>query len=193
MASAPALSTLLDGLGSALAAGGLQAIPPGWMPVAVFSLRAIDLTLATLRMLAVVQGRRLFAWITGFLQALFFLSAVAGVLVHLNNLWNVVGYAAGFATGGVLGLWLESRFGASHSLIRVVSPHRGAAVADALHHEGFGATELSGSLEAGMVSTILCYVPRRKAEHTRDLVVAIDPQAFVTVERVRAVGGGWKA
>ena len=172
---------------------GLERLPPAVLPFAIFALRTADLTLATWRMLAVVQGRRLFVWVTGFLQAVFFLTAVAGVLSQLGNLWNLAGYSAGFATGNVVGIWMEARFGAGHSLLRAVSRRRGGAVAAALHAQGLGATEITGRGPEGTESTVLCYVPRRRVDPTRDAIVAADPEAFVSVEEVRRLGGGWRA
>ncbi len=42
-----------------------------------------------------------------------------------------------------------------------------------------------------MVELIFCYVPRRQAQRARRRVVAIDPEAVITVENVRALVGGW--
>ena len=171
----------------------LGSLNPAILPLVVFALRTTDLTLATWRLLSMVQGHRGRVWILGFLQAMFFITAVAGVLAQLSNPWNLVGYAAGFATGSVAGLWVETRFGAGHTLLRVSSPARGPAIAEALHDHGYGATELPGRHIDGTISLILCYVPRPKVDQLRNLITAADPAAFISAEAVRRIGGGWRA
>ncbi len=172
---------------------GWDTVPPAILPLLVFTLRTTDLTLSTLRMLAVVRGRRLAAWILGFAQALVFISAVAGVLSRLDDPWNWIAYAAGFGTGNVVGILLESRLAPGHSLLQVVSPRRGQAVSEALRRTGRGVTSLAARGLGGAVSLLLCYVPRRDVEAARQEILGADPEAYITVGHVRQVRGGWRA
>jgi uncharacterized protein YebE (UPF0316 family) len=168
-------------------------VPAALLPALIFALRAADLTLATLRMLVTVRGRRGAAWILGFAQALVFISAVAGVLSRLEDPWNWIAYAAGFATGNVVGILLEARLAPGHSLLQIVSPRRGLAVAETLRRQGRGATALAARGHEGSVSLILCYVPRREVDSAHREILTADPEAFVMVGHVRRVRGGWKA
>lgn len=183
--------SILTQLGEALAAGA--AARPAWFPLLIFALRSVDLTLGTLRVLTVARGRRLAAWSIGFFQALLFISATAGVLDDLTNPWNLAAYAAGFATGNVLGITLENLIAPGHSLLRVVSSRRAEAVAEQLRQAGWGATELLARGAEGTVGMILCYVPRRELGAARQAALAADPAAFLTAGPVRALRGGWRA
>lgn len=182
-------------LGAALAAprAGWDEIPAALLPLLIFGLRTTDLTLSTLRMLVTVHGRRAAAWGLGFAQALVFISAVAGVLSRLEDPWNWIAYAAGFASGNVAGILLEERLAPGHSLLQIVSPGRGQAVSEALRSRGRGVTTLAARGLQGAVALILCYVPRRQVEAARLDVLEADPEAFVTVGHVRQVRGGWRA
>jgi uncharacterized protein YebE (UPF0316 family) len=113
-------------------------------------------------------------------------------LTTLTNPLNLLAYAAGFATGNVIGLSLENRVLPSHALVRIYSAARGTAIADALRREGWGATEIFGRGFGGSVEMILCFAPRRVANRLRDRVVALDPEAVVTLENVRSLLGGWR-
>jgi len=66
------------------------------------------MTLDTLRVLVVMRGRRKTAWVLGFFQSLIFVIAITSVLSNLDNPLNILGYAAGFATGIVVGWQLKS-------------------------------------------------------------------------------------
>ena len=191
MPADPQLGEALHALAGAWAAGPAERA--AWFPLVIFALRSVDLTLGTLRVLTVVRGRRLAAWAIGFCQALLFISAIAGVLDDLANPWNLAAYAAGFATGNVLGIALEAIFAPGHSLLRVVSPRRGEAVAARLRQAGWGATEMTARGAEGTVGMILCYVPRRALGAARQEVLAADPEAFLSAGPVRALRGGWRA
>ncbi|UCF61132.1 MAG: DUF2179 domain-containing protein [Anaerolineaceae bacterium] len=168
-------------------------IPLTLLPLIIFGLRTVDLTLSTLRMLFVVRGRRASAWIFGLLQAIVFITGIAGVLGNLKDPLNLIAYAGGFATGSVLGMVIEFWLAPGHSLLRITSAKRGRTILELLHEEGRGATEISGQGKLGMVSLIFCFVPRRYVDDVKRSVVETDPEAFVTVEHVRQLRGGWRA
>lgn len=170
-----------------------ERIPLALHPVLIFFLRTSDITLATLRMLTVVRGRPLMAWIIGFLQAGLFISVVAGIIANLANPLNLIAFAAGFATGNVIGITLESRLVPGHSLLRIVSVRFGDQIAETLRKAGKGVTEVAGQGRQGVVGYLYCFIPRKEVLSTRDQITAIDPQAFITVENVRQLQGGWKA
>jgi uncharacterized protein YebE (UPF0316 family) len=168
-------------------------VPQDFMPLVIFLLRTFDLTLGTLRMLSVVRGMASTAWIIGFFQALSFILGIAGVLSNLKNPLNLIAYAAGFATGNVIGILIESKAAPGHSMLRILSPERGRLISETLHTLGRGATEVSAQGQNGMVSLIYCYVPRREVRETKDQILRLDPDVFITVENVRELQGGWRA
>lgn len=167
------------------------ALPPYAIPLVLFSLRAGDLTLSTLRMLNVIRGRMLTAWLFGLFQAGFFLLGAAGLLGNLSNPLNLVAYAAGFATGNVIGLTLENWLIPGHTLLQIISSSRSSAIVEALHRAGLGATEVSGRGRSGTVGAIYCYTARRAMDRAKRLVLAIDSGAFVIAQSVRSLHGGW--
>lgn len=160
----------------------------------IFFLRVMDMSLDTIRVLMVVRGRRKVAWILGFLQSAIFVVAISSVLTHVNNPLNVIGYAAGFATGNVVGMMIEDRLAIGHKLLTIISPMRGAAVADQLRGAGYGVTEISGRGKDGTVTMLHTSVFRKDMDHVETIILEADPQAFVTSEDVRPVRRGhWRA
>lgn len=159
----------------------------------IFLLRTCDLSLGTLRFLTVTRGKKATAWLLGFSQSLFYIIGIAGVITSLAQPLNLLAYAAGFATGTVLGVSIESRLAPGHILLRITSSRRGVLILSHLHSEGIGATELSGMGLQGSVSMIYCYTPRRRIEFVRDLVLDLDPDAVLAFEKVPALRGGWRA
>lgn len=169
-------------------------IPVYLLPLLIFSLRVVDMSLDTLRVLFVIRGKKPLAWILGFAESLLWVIAITSVLSNLNNLWNIVGYAAGFATGNVVGMLIEERLAIGHGHMRIISSRRGPAIAEALRDAGYAATELSGRGRDGTVSVISASVRRRDALSVQNEIYAIDANAFITIEDIRPLHRGyWRA
>ncbi len=169
-------------------------LPPAVLPFLIFLLRVGDMSLDTLRVLFVIRARKGFAWALGFAQSAIWVLAISNVLAHLDNPLNLLGYAAGFATGNVVGMWIEERLALGHVDVRVISSRRGAAVAEALRSAGFAVTEFSGRGKDGTVTILNCSVRRREVGRVEKHVAGVDPEAFVTVEEVRPLHRGfWRA
>jgi uncharacterized protein YebE (UPF0316 family) len=172
----------------------LSTLAPWLSALFIFSLRVIDMALDTLRFLLVVRGRKGLAWVMGFLQSAIFVVAITTVLSNLKNVWNIVGYAGGFATGVVVGMLLEERLAIGHGHLRIISSTRGAAIAEALRAHGYAVTEMAGRGKDGTVAVLNASVLRRDIDRVHGLVAQSDPNAFVTVQDVRPVRHGfWRA
>ena len=157
----------------------------------IFALRIVDVTLAIVRILMVMRGRKAFAWVFGFFQALVYIVAIKEVMSDLGNWANTIAYAGGFATGNVVGIWLESKLAVGYGHIRIMSPRYGAALTDRLREAGFAVTVVSGRGRDGSVDILVMSVPRRQIKRINIIVEEVDPNAFVTVENVRPLRKGF--
>lgn len=169
--------------------------PQAWLSaIAIFFLRISDMSLDTIRVLFVMRGRKGLVWIIGLVQSLIFVIAITRVLANLDNPLNVIGYAAGFATGNYIGIMIEDRLAIGHVLISIISTSSGAEIAEKLRAGGYGVTEISARGKDGMVSVIHCNILRRETARVENLIMEIDPTAFITREDVRPVRRGfWRA
>jgi uncharacterized protein YebE (UPF0316 family) len=159
--------------------------------IPIFFLRVVDVSLYTIRLMMVVRGRKVLAWTFAFFQSFIFVTALQMVLSDLGDWAKFLGYAAGFATGILTGMWLESRMAVGYTHLRVISPRRGAELAERLREAGFAVTEISGMGRDGVVNLLSCNVLRKQAGQLESLVQQIDPEAFMTAEDVRKVDGGF--
>lgn len=160
----------------------------------IFALRVSDMTLDTIRVLFVFRNKRGLAWILGFCQSLIFVIAITSVLSNLENPINIVAYAAGFATGNVVGMTIESRLAIGHIHMTVISPSSGPRIVDALRQDGYAVTEISGRGRSGMVTVMHIDVLRKKVHNVETIILKMDPEAFITAEEVRPLRRGfWRA
>ncbi len=173
----------------------LLSSPQAWLgALLIFFLRVCDMSLDTLRVLFVMRGKKRVAWVLGFCQSAIFILAIGRVLTSITNPLNIIGYAAGFATGNVVGMIIEERIAIGHILVNIISPRRGSAIVSHLRQNGYAVTELAGRGKDGMVSMINCNVLRKQVEAVHTLVNEIDPDAFITAEDVRPIRHGfWRA
>jgi uncharacterized protein YebE (UPF0316 family) len=169
--------------------------PQAWLGAGIiFLLRVSDMSLDTLRVLMVMRGKKSVAWVLGFFQSAIFVLAISNVLSNLGNPLNIVGYAAGFATGNVVGIQIEEWLAIGHINIRIISSRRGAAIIERMRSEGYAVTEVPARGKDGMVTMINSSVRRKNVEQVHKLVDEIDPDAFITAEDVRPVRRGfWRA
>ncbi|MCS6992230.1 MAG: DUF5698 domain-containing protein [Anaerolineales bacterium] len=166
--------------------------PAAWLAaLGIFALRVADMTFDTLRVLFVMRGRKAISWGMGFIQSVIFVVAISSVLGNLDNPLNIIGYAAGFATGNVIGMIIEERLAIGHVQAQIVSPRRGVLLANALRQAGFGVTEIPARGKDGMVSMLSVSILRKDTGRIEQLVHETDPEAFVTIEEVRPMRRGF--
>lgn len=157
----------------------------------IFGLRIVDISLYILRFMMVMRGRKILAWTFGFCQALVYIIAMSVVLTNLGNWFNMVGYAAGFATGIVVGMWVEGKLAMGRLHLRIVSQGHGDEIAESLRLEGFGVTEIPAWGKDGMVNLLNCNILRRDESRVVRMVKELDDGAFITAEDIRHVERGF--
>lgn len=169
--------------------------PQAWLSAGlIFTLRVTDMTLDTMRVLFVMRGRKSIAWVLGFFQATVFVTAITTVIRDLSNPLNIIGYAAGFATGVLVGMLIEERLAIGYLHMRIISSRRGTGIAESLRSEGYAVTEIPARGKDGMVTMLNCSVPRKDIDQLKDTVNTVDPEAFITSEDIRPVRRGyWRA
>jgi uncharacterized protein YebE (UPF0316 family) len=162
-----------------------------WGPLLIFSLRIVDVSLATLRMLLSVRGFKMAAPLIGFFEVLIWVFAVGNAIRFLDSPLHLLGYAGGFATGTLVGLWIEEKMAFGLSTVRIMSQHGGVEIAEALRDQGFGVTEFAGHGRQGRVEVVYAVIRRRDLPFVFEQVGVWDPEAFVTVEEPRTIHRGW--
>lgn len=157
----------------------------------IFCLRIGDVSLATMRLLMSVRGRKLVAAALGFFEILIWITAVGTALQNLTSWMHVVAYAGGFSAGTFVGLMIEERLAFGLAIVRITSRHAGVELAEALRGMGFGVTETAGHGREGNVEIINTAVRRRDLPKVYREIERWDPQAFVVVEEPKTIQRGW--
>ena len=167
------------------------AYSPWVLPILIFALRVVGIGIDTLRVLFMIRGQKLLVWLLGFVETALWVVIISQVLSNLSNPWNMLAYAAGFATGNVVGMMVESRMALGHVELRAVSTARGKAVAEAVRGLGHAVTEYPARGRDGTVEIIHCSVMRRDLSSLYEEICATDPQVFITVAEIRPLHRGF--
>jgi uncharacterized protein YebE (UPF0316 family) len=160
----------------------------------IFLLRVSNNAIDTIRILFMVRGKKLFAWICAFLVSLNYIVVISSVLSDLKNPIIIIMYSSGYATGNVLGMWLEDKLALGHLQLTIISASLGSLLAEHLRSNGFAVTEIPARGKDGMVTVLHCDVLRKQLALIENLVKEVDENAFITAEEVRPVRRGfWRS
>lgn len=157
----------------------------------IMSLRIIDVSLGTIRMIITVQGKKYVAGAIGFVEVTIWVVAISSVMSHLDNWINVAAYSSGFAIGTVLGITLEQKLGSGFVWLNIISMNYADDITNALRSNKFGVTLIPGEGASGGVTVLLVLIPRKRQKEVMQLIVKIDPKAFVTMQSSIPHRGGY--
>ena len=159
--------------------------------VYIFFARILDVSIGTLRIIMISRGYRYVAPLFGFVEVIIWLTAISRVLASLESVYSYIIYAAGFAAGNYVGMLLEERLPFGYKSLRVITSKEVSALPLMLREEGFGVTMSEGTGLKGRVTIIYSLVPKKHVQRFLEIVNILEPNAFITIEEVRAYQAGF--
>ena len=160
------------------------------LPFIIFLTRVLDVTLGTLRIIFVSRGRKVLAPLLGFVEVLIWITVVSQVVGGARNFAAYLAYAAGFAVGNYVGMFIEEKLAIGTLVVRIILSRQGKTLVDHLRQAGFGVTQVDGQGASGQVLLVYTIVMRKELERVIDIIEAVSPKSFFTVEELRSVREG---
>lgn len=161
-----------------------------WGYLFIFFARVTDVSLATVRTLLLVRGKRVPAAILGFFEVTVYIVALGRVMSTLNNPLNLIAYSLGFATGNFVGATLDERMALGYLTVQVITSDLQSDLAAVLRAQGFGVTALYGEGRDGPRQILYISLKRKFLPQIMSTLEAQEPDAFVTVMDTRLTQGG---
>ena len=123
----------------------------------------------------------------GFVEVLIWIVIVAQIFSNLDNWLNYVAFAAGFATGNFVGMYIEEKMKMGIQIFRIIVGENSESLIKALKEENFRVTTLAGEGKYGPVKVIFTVAKRKRWQHLTLILNQYAPNAFYSVEDVKHV------
>lgn len=160
------------------------------LPLVVFFARIGDVSLATMRIMLLMSGRRQIAPLLGMLEALIWILAIGQIIRSVNSPLAYLAYAAGFGAGTYVGMWIEGRLALGKVIVRVITRRDATELIKVLMQSRFGFTNIVAEGRKGNVNVIFSVVQRKDLPELVQLIESYNPKAFYTIENVRYASSG---
>ncbi|MCK9444699.1 MAG: DUF5698 domain-containing protein [Tissierellaceae bacterium] len=158
----------------------------------IFFARVTDVSLATVRMLMVVQGRKLQAALIGFFEVAIYITALGKVVNSLSNPMNLLSYALGFACGNYLGIIIENKIALGNLAAQIILKiSDNESLIKILRENGFGVTVIEGQGLEGTREILNVIINRKDLINLKKIVYEFDKNAFITVNNINPISGGY--
>ncbi|MFZ2096965.1 MAG: DUF2179 domain-containing protein [Anaerolineales bacterium] len=160
------------------------------LPLMVFFARVADVTLGTLRIIFISRGKRNIAPLLGFVEVFIWITVVSQIVSHAHNILAYLAYAAGFASGAYVGMYIEARLAIGTQVILTIVQDNFNELISHLHTAGYGVTCVDGQGSNGPVKLIYAIVPRRDLETVLSIIRQTHPRAFLAIQDIRSTQAG---
>jgi len=170
----------------------------------VFVARLTDVSLGTLRTIAIVHGRTMLSFWLGFFESAIWLAVVSTIVqsVLQQPLLGVV-YAFGFASGNLVGIKIEKFIAMGHLILRIISRKNSHLITSQMRDKGYRVTTFAGEGMNGPVQELYVVCRRKDLKKLLQTVLMLDPEAFYVTEQAGSVSNvcrpimqpvtGWRA
>ena len=157
------------------------------LATAIFLSRVLDQSLSTFRTISIIRGFGLLAALIGFFEVLIWINVAGQVIRNLQHWYLAVVYAAGFAAGNTVGIYIESRVAIGNQMVRVIS-RRGVGLAQKLWDMNYAVVQLDGKTKSGDIDVLFIAEKRRNVQRLLRKILELDSEAIFTVEDIKQIG-----
>ncbi|MEQ9467569.1 MAG: DUF2179 domain-containing protein [Ekhidna sp.] len=160
------------------------------IPALIFFARICDVSINTLRIILMLNGRKYVATILGFFEASIWLVAISQIFQNLGNWQTAIAYASGYAMGIFVGMMIEERLAIGNVVVRVITAKPADGLIEFFKEKNRRFTSLAGESGDGPVNVLFTVIKREKLGETLEAIKKYNPQALYTVEGVKKVSDG---
>lgn len=161
------------------------------LPLLIFCARIFDQSLGIMRIIFATKGFILLTFVCAIFESFIWLLAIRQIMGQMDNIFYYAVFAAGFATGNVVGLFIEKRLSIGFVMVRVVFQKNSDESVRILKEKGYRLTSVDALGVEGPVRMIFSTIRRGQAADFIRTLKLNNPTAFYTIEDVRQVKEGY--
>lgn len=158
----------------------------------IFIARVVDVSLDVFRLLMLTRGYSLPAAVIGFFEVCIFVLALGTVISGgLTDPLKIAAYAGGFATGNIVGSFIEDKMAFGYVVIHVF-PERlcCSELITRLRERNYGVTRIAGEGRSGPRDMLVVTAKRKDLPYIIKLMDQIAPETFFSISDIRSIHGG---
>lgn len=157
------------------------------MPLLIFSARVCDVSINTLRIMFMLNGKKKIAPVLGFFEAMIWLLAIGQIFQNIDNPMSYLAYAGGFAMGTYVGMSIEEKLALGKVLVRVITPTPMPELIEYMKTRDFRFTSVGAEGRFGKVNLLFTVMKREALSEFIQKVKSFNDKAFYTIESVKRV------
>ncbi|RCW49870.1 MULTISPECIES: DUF2179 domain-containing protein [unclassified Halanaerobium] len=157
----------------------------------IFMARVVDVSLGTMRVLMIFKSQRLYAALIGFVEVIVYIIALNRVVTTLDNPFNLIVYALGFAVGNFVGSLLEEKVAIGQVTVNVITSNTSCEMIEQMRGEGYGVTVVDGEGKKGKKKILFVTLERKNLRHFFEIIDDCEPESFVNILDSRSTRGGY--
>lgn len=160
--------------------------------VVIFFAKTIELTLGTLRLIIVANGKKILGAVLQGIAALVWVFAVGLVVVDVtSDPLKIVAFALGSTFGSYLGSFLEEKMAiGSNMLMAIIDKHLEEAITTTIRNRGYAVTVINGEGKEKERAILMIMVSRKKRSEIVNMIKKIDYEAMIISESASTINGG---
>jgi len=158
----------------------------------IFAARVVDVSLDVFRLLMLTRGYYVSAAIIGFFEVAVFVLVLGTVISGgINDPLKIVAYSGGFATGNIVGAFIEGKMAFGYVVIQMFPKMSfGDLLTARLRKENYGVTKITGEGRTGIREVLLVTVKRKNVPNIIKIINEIAPDIFFNISDIRSIHGG---
>ena len=172
----------------------LASLHPALVCLIVCAAKIIEITIQSLKTCMMVKGQKLKAAGLAFVECAIWGLVISTIISTLgDNLFLLLFYCVGYATGLFLGSTLEGKIALGTSSIQLIANDENTAkITEYLKENSRGYTVFEGKGSKGKMNMIFVVLPRKEAAPiTKQIKKLCENNVFVVVEDVNKYVGGY--
>ncbi|GGF36067.1 DUF2179 domain-containing protein [Echinicola rosea] len=157
------------------------------MPLLIFLARVGDVSINTLRIMFVLNGKKNVAPILGFFEALIWLLAIGQIFQNIDNPMSYLAYAGGFGAGTYIGMVFEEKLALGRVLVRVITKEPMPELIEYMKERDFRFTNVGAEGRYGKVNLLFTVMKRDSLQGFVTKIKSLNDKAFYTIESVKRI------
>ena len=172
----------------------LSSLHPIAVCLIVCAAKIVEITIQSLNTCMMVKGQRLKAAGLGFIECAIWGLVISTIISTLgDNLFLLLFYCVGYATGLFLGSTIEGKIALGTSNLELIASDASTKkITEYLKERGMGYTVLEGHGSKDKMNMIFIVLPRKETQKTlREIRAICENKVFVVASEVSKYAGGY--